>query len=120
MRQDVYKVALDEANSELIEISNRYDELRRRKESLESAVMALGPILGMQVAAQPQQNAGEPMSPTPQGVSDPASYSYNQPSNAPSESDDTVADPFQQRVRNALKFSSSNNGHEHKGLQPAV
>jgi len=120
MRQDVYKVALDEANSELVEISNRYDELRRRKESLETVVAALGPVLGMQTATQAQHSVSEQVSAAPQGNTEPASYSFDEASSSHSDHDDSVADPFQQRVRNALKFSSNNNGHEHKGLQPAV
>lgn len=136
MRQDVYRVALDEAHSELIGISKRFEELRQRKESLESVVAALGTMLGV-AAAQPleaQQRLAAPVAelalaepqatPEPQAPTEPADYSFNQvPAPLPDES---VNDPFQRRVRNALKFSSgngnnnNNNGHERHGLQTAV
>jgi len=117
MRQEVYRVAYDEAHTELLEISKRYEELRRRKETLESAVTALAPVLGVALPAQGAQPAIEPASPVPQET---ASYGFNEAPAVSHDADESSSDPFQQRVRNALKFSSNNNGHEHRGLQPAV
>lgn len=124
MRQDVYRVAYDEAHLELLEISKRFEELRRRKETLESVVTALGPVLGVQLSTPPQQQLNEPVTTAPQAPSEPASYSFNEAPPPLTDGEETITDPFQRRVRNALKFSSNNNGnnngHEHKGLQPAV
>jgi hypothetical protein len=118
MRQDVYRVALDEAHAELLDISKRFEELRRRKESLEAAVLALGSMLGMAEAEQVAPLTPEASS-NDLPAAAPEAYTFNQvPAPLPDES---TTDPFQRRVRNALKFSNnSNNGHEHRGLQPAV
>ena len=118
MRQDVYRVAHDEAHAELLEISKRFDELRQRKESLESVVAALCPMLGVPLPAQTPQLAGDPAVPVAQANAEPVSYTFDHVQN--SQPEEPITDPFQQRVRNALKFSSNNNGHDHKGLQPAV
>lgn len=120
MRQEVYRVAYDEAHAELLEISTRYEELRRRKETLESAVTALAPVLGVALPAQAVQPASQPAPSVPQNMAEPASYGFNEVPAVQHNSDESSTDPFQQRVRNALKFSSNNNGHEHRGLQPAV
>jgi hypothetical protein len=118
MRQDVYRVAHDEAHAELLEISKRFDELRQRKESLESVVAALCPMLGVSLPTQTQQLAGDATEPVAQASAEPVNYTFNQVQN--SQPEESITDPFQQRVRNALKFSSNNNGHDHKGLQPAM
>jgi hypothetical protein len=120
MRQDVYRVAYDEAHAELLEISKRFEELLRRKESLQSVVTALGPMMGVVSAGQAPQQANAPAAPAPQAPQEPANYTFNQVPVPLPEGDESTTDPFQRRVRNALKFSSNNNGHEHRGLQPAV
>jgi hypothetical protein len=118
MRQDVYRVAYDEAHAELLDIAKRYDELRQRKESLESVVAALSPMLSGVPAAPAQQIVTETSAPVAQTNVENGSYTFNQVANP--VPDESITDPFQRRVRNALKFSSNNNGQEHKGLQPAV
>lgn len=118
MRQDVYRVAYDEAHAELLEISKRFDDLRQRKESLESVVAALSPMLGVALPAQSHQGASDPAISVAQEAAEPVGYTFDQVQN--SQPEESITDPFQQRVRNALKFSSNNNGHDHKGLQPAV
>ncbi|HLJ79090.1 MAG TPA: hypothetical protein VKT75_16835 [Acidobacteriaceae bacterium] len=120
MRQDVYKVAYDEAHGELLEISKRFEELKQRKESLESVVGALAPMLGAVVATPAAQPVSEPKPPASEPAPEAANYTFNQVAAALPEADEAITDPFQRRVRNALKFSSNNNGHEHRGLQPAV
>lgn len=126
MRQDVYRVALEEAQTELIDISKRFEELRQRKQSLESAVAVLGPMLGLTAAVKQEGTAAvvEMASPEPHASQEPTAYTFDQvPAPLPDES---ITDPFQRRVRNALKFSNgnsnnnNNNGHERRGLQPAV
>jgi hypothetical protein len=122
MRQDVYRVALDEAQTELVDISKRFEDLRQRKESLESVVAALGPMLGIAEAVKPEATvAAEVILPESQASPEPA-YTFDK---VPAPlSDESITDPFQRRVRNALKFSNgnsnNNNGHERRGLQPAV
>src|ERR1700742_4489249 len=127
MRQDVYRVALDEAQVELVDISKRFEDLRKRKDTLESVVSALGPMLGVADAKRPdahQESAApapvsiEKAAPEPQASTEPYAYTFEQAA-APLP-DEEITDPFQRRVRNALKFSNGNNGHDRRGLQPAV
>ena len=114
MRLDVYSVAYEEANSELLEITKRFEQLRRRKETLEGLIAAISPILGLSA----QANAGkEPAGGGAQPPADPAAYTFNQVP-VPLADEDAGGDPFQRRVRNALKLGGSN--QEHRGLQPAV
>lgn len=135
MRQDVYRVALDEAHAELIGISKRFEELRSRKETLETVVAALSPMLRLALAQNPDSQqrlaaqqtsdtpAPQPQSmPEPEASVEPPSYTFTEvPAPLPDES---ITDPFQRRVRNALRFSNGNgngnNGHDRRGLQPAV
>ena len=46
MRQEVYRVAYDEAKSELGEILGKFEALRLRKDRIEKVVEALKPLLG--------------------------------------------------------------------------
>jgi len=46
MRQEVYRVAYDEAHAELTEILGKFEQLRTRKEKIEKVVEALKPLLG--------------------------------------------------------------------------
>lgn len=127
MRQDVYGVAYEEARAELLEIVRRFEELRRRKESLESVVIALGPVLGIEgrgraavqsITAQATKDA--PKSAAESLLDQQVSSALN-PVVVPSPgAEEAITDPFQRRVRDALKFSASNNGHDQKGLQPAI
>ena len=56
MRQDVYRAALDEANAELKEIVNKFEELRLRKEQLEKMTTALKTVAKVdQSAAAPER-----------------------------------------------------------------
>ncbi len=45
MRQEVYRVAYDEAHAELTEILGRFEQLRVRKDRIEKVVEALKPLL---------------------------------------------------------------------------
>jgi hypothetical protein len=112
MKLDVYSVAFEEANSELLDITKRFEQLRRRKQYLETLIAAIGSLLG--VAAAPNKPLPEavqaPAPSEPQAPSEPVSYTFNQvPVPLPDESN---GDPFQRRVRNALKLN--------QGLQTAV
>lgn len=119
MRLDVYNVAYEEANSELLEIMKRFEQLRRRKECLENLIATIAPILGIEIG--PKSGAETPKEPahtTQQSGQDPAAYTFNQVPVPLPDTDETGGDPFQRRVRNALKFGNTN--QEHRGLQPAV
>ena len=119
MRLDVYSVAYEEANSELLEITKRFEQLRHRKETLEGLIAAISPILGL--AAQPKSvadSAKEPVGGSAQPTGEPAAYTFNQVPVPLPGTDETGGDPFQRRVRNALKLGGSN--QEQRGLQQAV
>jgi hypothetical protein len=119
MRLDVYSVAYEEANSELVEITKRFEQLHRRKQSLEGLVAAISPILGLE--ASPKANAASPKEPAPGNApspQEPVAYTFNQVSVPLPDADENGGDPFQRRVRNALKVGNASK--EHRGLQPAV
>ncbi len=119
MRQDVYGVAYQEARSELLDISNRFEQLRQRKEHLEGVVGALGPLLGAKTATAPQVEEPPKAAPAEPGPStEPSTYTFNQVEVAAPVGEESVSDPFQRRVRNALKFGSLTRDRE--GLQHAV
>lgn len=126
MRQDVYRVAYDEAITELSEILNKFEQLRLRKERIEKAMDVLKPLLGQSAPASlsdmnpagPSPEAAPPMmDPSPthtaeqqsaavpsavmQRIEEPISYP------APQAADNS-SDPFQRRINNALRqgFSS--------------
>jgi hypothetical protein len=119
MRLDVYSVAYEEANSELLEITKKFEQLRRRKQCLETLVAAIGPILGLEVPAKASaQPVKEPARVGAQTPGEPAAYTFNQVPVPIPDAEETGGDPFQRRVRNALKHGNSN--QEHRGLQQAV
>jgi hypothetical protein len=127
MRQDVYGVAYEEARAELLEIVRRFEELRRRKESLESVVIALGPVLGVEgrgrTPVEPisgQMVKGAPKAAPELPVGQQANPSLSPVAVPTPAAEEPITEPFQRRVRDALKFSASNNGHDQKGLQPAI
>jgi hypothetical protein len=109
MRLDVYSVAYEEANSELLDIRKRFEQLRRRKECLELVIATLSPILASE---QVTGRVGEPIRSVPQPIEEPVVYTFNQVAAPLPDVHETGGDPFQRRVRSALK--------EHRGLQTAV
>jgi hypothetical protein len=48
METNVYRIAFDEANSELNEIVGRFEKLRQHKERVEKVLAALKPLIEMQ------------------------------------------------------------------------
>jgi hypothetical protein len=114
MRQDVYRVAYDEAIAELIEIKSRVEQLILRRARVEGVVKVLGPLLeGAAPATTPIQVQAAPVAQPnmPEQSADPNSYSFNQVPVPLPDLDETGGDPFKRRVRNALK---------QQGLQTAV
>lgn len=61
MRQDVYRVAFDQANAELNEILSKFEQLRARKERIEKVVDVLKPLVGSELQSAPSETlAGFP------------------------------------------------------------
>jgi len=59
MRQEVYRVAYDEASAELSEILGKFEQLRLRKDRIEKVVEALKPLVfgGESTAASVERSA---------------------------------------------------------------
>ncbi|HVC48398.1 MAG TPA: hypothetical protein VND90_14245 [Terracidiphilus sp.] len=53
MRQDVYRVAYDQANAELSEILSKFEQLRSRKDRIEKVVDVLKPLVGSEMQSAP-------------------------------------------------------------------
>jgi hypothetical protein len=110
MRQDVFVVAYQEAKSELLDITGKFEELLKRKERLEGVLTALGPLVGNSVPAVP---AAEPMAAVSPMQSVPVEIATEPAPPVPaaevsvSQSDEEdISDPFQRRLRDALRFST--------------
>jgi hypothetical protein len=107
MRQDVYRVAYEEANAELIEIRSRFEQLRSRKERLEGVIAVLEPMmaLGASTSAPAPVEMAQPATPAKaEHSAEPAAYTFNQVSVPAPDTEETGAgDPFKRRVRNALR-----------------
>ena len=56
MRQDVYRVAYDQANAELGEILSKFEQLRARKERIEKVVDVLKPLVGSEMPSSPGES----------------------------------------------------------------
>ncbi len=57
MKQEVYRYAYNEANTELTEILTEFEQLRLRKEGIEKALDALRPLAGVDAQAALDQKA---------------------------------------------------------------
>jgi hypothetical protein len=79
MRQEVYRVAFDEASAELSEILSKFEQLKLRKDRMEKVVEALKPLVAAEapaysserpshVAEQVSHAAPEPVQPTPSPI----------------------------------------------------
>lgn len=66
MKQEVYRFAFDEANSELSQILGEFEQLRARKDRIEKVVEALKPLAGIEASGAPAERKS----------SDSPSYSY--------------------------------------------
>ena len=80
MRQDTYRVALDEAAAELSGIVTQFEALKAKKEQIERVVEALRPFLGLQ-AETPTVEAASVAFTAPQieqAVSEPIEFTFMQ------------------------------------------
>lgn len=103
MRQEVYRVAYDEANAELSEILGKFEQLRLRKDRVEKVVEALKPLVASEVsnlAAEQKRESVELHTASEQAQSTPSPIPYpvQQPSMAPS-------DPFARRESSSSSSS---------------
>jgi hypothetical protein len=112
MRQEVYRVAFDEANAELSEILGKFELLRLRKDRIEKVVEALKPL----VAAAEAQAAGSSAAPAerPAPVEMPPAHAapepvQSSPSPIPYPVQPTMqsSDPFARRMESAVSQSST-------------
>lgn len=115
MRQDVYRVAYDEAAAELTDIRGKFEQLLMRKSRLEGVIAVLGPLLGASGSTNPGAPSTEPARAASSNAAEPGAYSFNQVPNPLPDLDETGGDPFKRRIRNALRA-----GTEQQGLQTAV
>lgn len=109
MTQDTYRFAFEEANSELREISAKFEGLLARKEQVEQVIEALRPLLSdaetvetiiAQQSAEPapflvQQSVSEVV---PEAVPEIMQEPVPEPIYA-----EQASDPFQRRIENALR-----------------
>ena len=129
MGQDAYRLAFEEATAELNEIMGRFEQLRQRKDRIEKFVEAFRPLLGLdEEEAVPEeehseemplvaQQAAEPEPVIAQAAADPSTYSFQQVPVPLPDLDELTSDPFQRRVRSALRFRGFS--RERAGLQQA-
>ncbi|MGA8727891.1 MAG: hypothetical protein WB608_04010 [Terracidiphilus sp.] len=107
MRQEVYRVAFDEAKAELAELLGRFEQLRQRKDRIEKVVEALKPIMGAEgqgatldrAATIPERQATYAAPEPSQPASEPVAQ-------AAQEGSGESNDPFQRRVDNAVGLGS--------------
>jgi hypothetical protein len=91
MRQEVYRVAFDEASAELSEILGKFEQLRLRKDRVEKVVEALKPLVSAAEAAVAAERA-------------PAPERQARPVEAPMQSSPTHADPVQSSAPSPIPY----------------
>ncbi|HUN86218.1 MAG TPA: hypothetical protein VMU48_17695 [Terracidiphilus sp.] len=111
MRQEVYRVAYDEAKAELGEILAKFEALRVRKDRIEAVVDALKPLMVAEApTAGPDRltTSERPAAPTehaPSLVQENVQQAPEPAQPAQQVAEETL-DPFQRRVENAIGLGS--------------
>lgn len=111
MRQEVYRVAYDEASAELSEILAKFEQLRLRKDRIEKVVEALKPLISSvdqsasiaEKSAAPierQPIAGEQPAHAPVASATPMPYPIQQPA-------EETSDAFGRRADTGVGVSSA-------------
>ncbi|MGB6193481.1 MAG: hypothetical protein WBF42_13525 [Terracidiphilus sp.] len=118
MRQDVYRVAYDEAYAELSDIRGRFEQLLMRKSRLEGVIAVLAPLVQAAALANSGMASGEQVATPASNPAEPPAYTFNQVPNPLPGLEETGGDPFNRRIRNALRTKPL--GTEQQGLQTAV
>lgn len=128
MRQEVYRVALDEAKAELNEILARFEQLRLRKDRIEKIVEALKPlVVSNEVSSSTMvltQERSVFESDRPVSVSDVAQpadraiavQEVAEASSYSAQQVDEVADPFARRGESVAGSSASRDVREYSRL----
>jgi hypothetical protein len=96
MRQEVYRVAFDEANAELSEILGKFELLRLRKDRIEKVVEALKPLVAAAESQTPAIERGSVSAERQAEVS---------PSHASAEPVQTSSSPIPYQVQPATQSS---------------
>jgi len=108
MRQEVYRVAYDEAKAELGEILGKFEALRLKKDRIEKVVDALKPLVAAESQAgsseRPVVAAERPLEFVP---SEPTHHAPDPVPQAVQQAVDSSSDPFQRRVDNAIGLGST-------------
>jgi len=89
---EIYRVAFDAANSELMEISAEFERLRIRKEHIEKLVLVLQPLIA---EGEEGAESGSAAKTAPQGEGESAA-------GVQSGQETFTADPFQRRIDHVL------------------
>ena len=106
LRGPAFRAAFTEAQRELEEIAQRFDVLMRRKIQLEAAVVALEPMMSLQVV-QPsvRESVTQTSSAVPEAAPTPTPASVvEMPTN--DRKRDVVTDPLQRQINQALGLAA--------------
>ncbi len=107
MRQEVYRVAYDEAKTELGEILGKFEALRLRKDRIEKVVEALKPLLATEAqSAVAERPAAVPDRQTSFGVSEQIHQVAETVPQPVQQAAEQSGDPFQRRVEAAVGLGS--------------
>jgi hypothetical protein len=107
MRQEVYRVAYDEAKSELGEILGKFEALRLRKDRIEKVVEALKPLLAADAQASAERPAPVPDRQPSFAIPEPIHQVAETVSQPVQQGFDQSNDPFQRRVDSAIGSGST-------------
>jgi hypothetical protein len=112
MRQEVYRVAFDEASAELSEILAKLEQLRSRKDRIEKVVDALKPLVALESsapagerAAAPAERQAAPSEGPGHALSDAGQATT--PSPIPYPMQQQASDPFSRRNETAVGSGNS-------------
>lgn len=113
MRQEVYRVAFDEAKVELGELLGKFEQLRLRKERIEKVVEALKPLMGSETqapaterVAATERQAAPPERQSPFAVPEPSQQAPEPVPQPVQQAVEESNDPFQRRVDSAIGLGS--------------
>lgn len=118
MRQDVYRVAFDEATGELNEILGMFEQLRLRKDHLEKAIEVLKPLVTLEAATLASGQAVESSEKMVEQIPEPILQAAD-PLPVPVQEMEATTDPFQRRINNVLRQgfgASAGDGREYSRL----
>lgn len=110
MRQEVYRVAYDEASAELSEILGKFEQMRLRKDRVEKVVEALKPLVfANEAAAAAERTAVPERQPLPvevpaRAAAEPVQSSA--PGSIPYPIQQPSSDPYSRRMESSVGSSA--------------